>query len=393
MKNKNTFIKGFIGGIILTLIVTLVLIPILRGQLGEGNSSILSNPEVSGKLNVIETLIDQYYLYDVDTAKEAEGIYAGLTAGLDDPYTVYFTAQEYADLMESVSGSYSGIGVSVNQSEDGTITIIKLFEGSPGLEAGMKPGDIFYAIDGKKVEGSDLSTVVAGIKGEPGTTVDITVIRDGSPIDFTVTRKDIEIPTIEYSMLENSVGYIYIAGFDTVTLPQFEAALNDLKAQGMKALIFDVRDNPGGSLDTVVGMLDLILPKGLIVYTEDKNGKRSEEKSDAERQLTLPISVLVNEHSASASEIFAAAIQDYGLGKVVGQTTYGKGVVQSIFPLEDGSALKLTVANYYTPKGNTIQGIGVKPDYEVAIPEAAYEDGTVDKSEDTQLQKAIEVLK
>lgn len=387
--NNNKFIKGFIFGIILTLVIT----TIGRGLLAGSGTGIVADKEVADKIGVIEKLIDRYYLYEADPDVMAEGIYSGLAAGLDDPYTVYFTAEEYSDLMESVSGTYSGIGVSVTQDERGVITVIKLFEGSPGLEAGMRVGDILHAVNGKTIESKDLSTVVAQIKGEAGTTVEITVLRNGQTLDFTVTRKDIEIPTIEYSMLEGSIGYIYISGFDTITLPQFEEAMTDLASQGMKSVIFDVRDNPGGSLDTVVGMLDLVLPEGLIVYTEDKNGKRAEKKSDEENQLTIPAVVLVNEHSASASEIFAGAIQDYEIGTIIGETTYGKGVVQSLFPLEDGSALKLTVSNYYTPKGNTIQGIGVIPDIEETIPENAYDDGVLDREEDTQLQKALEVLK
>lgn len=397
MRQKSSFIKGLISGLVISLIILLCMAFVRLYVLDDnvGSQSIkVDNDSILKKVSLIEELIGEYYLNDADSTDLENGIYKGLLEGLGDPYSVYYTAEEYKSLQESVSGTYSGIGVTVTQDTGGTISIVKPFEDAPGFKAGLRAGDILYAVDDEKVEGKDISTVVAKIKGNAGTTVKISVIRDDSSevLDFTVERQDIEIPTVEHSMMENGVGYIYIASFDEVTVEQFESALKDLADQDMKSLVVDLRDNPGGSLSAVVDILDLILPEGLIVYTEDKDGNRAEEKSDGEHQLDVPLSVLVNENSASASEIFAGAVKDYGIGKIVGKTTFGKGVVQSILPLSDGSAVKLTISNYFTPKGNNINGVGVTPDYDVDIPEEAYADKVIDTDEDTQLQKAIEVL-
>lgn len=394
MKQKSGFIKGLITGLVAALVIVACVV-VVKNYVIEGNTTQaakINTTKVDKKVGLIEELINKYYLNDIDTSELTEGIYAGMLEGLNDPYSVYYTAEEYKSVQESVSGTYSGIGVTVTQDDKGNISVVKVNEDGPGQEAGLQAGDIFYEVDGESVEGMDLSEVVAKIKGEAGTKVTITVYRDGKKMDFTATRKDITVQTIDYKMLDNSIGYIYIGSFDTVTYDQFKQALTDLQSQNAKSIIFDVRDNPGGSLTTVVDMLDLILPKGLIVYTEDKNGKKEEETSDDEHQLTLPVAVLVNENSASASEIFSGAIKDYGLGPIVGKTTFGKGVVQTLLPLSDGSAVKLTIANYYTPKGNSIQGKGVVPDYEVDIPENALDDKVLSTDEDTQLQKAIELL-
>ena len=396
MKQNDRFLKGVFSGFIVALIIVAFIFFAKNFWLsGSGNTDAASidSKKVGDKVELIERIIDQYYLNDKNPGDLEEGIYEGLMLGLEDPYSVYYTAEEYKEVQESVSGKYSGIGVLVSQGQDGSIRVIKVFENSPGLEAGLRPRDIIYKVGNDSVEGRDLSAVVAQIKGEAGTDVDITVIRDGVEVEITVTRKNIEVQTVEHRVIDGSIGYVLINSFDTVTLSQFENALNDLKSQNVKSIIFDVRDNPGGSLSTVVDMLDLLLPEGLIVYTEDKNGKRLEEKSDSKRLITLPMSVIVNENSASASEIFAGAIKDYELGPIVGKTSFGKGVVQSLLPLSDGSAVKLTVANYFTPKGNTIHDVGVVPNYEVEIPDDAYVDGVLDESKDTQLQKAIELNK
>lgn len=398
MREKSGFLKGLISGLCLALIIVLCLFFVNKFILDDNINIQQTNIEdesVIKKVQLIQQLMDEYYLNEVDAAALIEGVYKGFVDGLGDVYSVYYTAEEYASVVESVSGKYSGIGVSVSQDDTGLITIIRPFENAPGFLAGLRAGDILYAVDDEKVEGIDLNTVVAKIKGKAGSTVKISVIREGETdvIDYTVERKDIEIPTVEYSMKDNNIGYIYVGSFDTVTLEQFSAALDSLTEQKMEGLVIDLRDNPGGSLSTVVEMLDLLLPKGLIVYTEDKSGNRSEEyNSDDEHQLNVPLSVIVNGNSASASEIFAGAIQDYGIGEIVGKTTFGKGVVQTILPLTDGSAVKLTIANYFTPNGNNINGIGIVPDFEIDIPKEAYADKIIDPEEDTQLQKATELL-
>ena len=241
----------------------------------------------------------------------------------------------------------------------------------------------------------EIDSVVAMMKGEAGTIVKVTVVRDGvaEPIELTITRDVIEVETIEYEMLANKIGYILISQFDEVTPGQFKQAIEQLEADGMQGLIIDLRDNPGGLLDAVVDMLDYVLPKGLIVYTEDKYGNKQEYKGNDNHELELPIVVMINGNSASASEIFAAAMQDYKKATLVGTTSFGKGIVQSIIPISDGTAIKLTVSKYFTPNGICIHGTGVKPDVEVDLAEELKQKVVIEHEEDNQLAEAIKVLK
>ncbi|RDY29544.1 S41 family peptidase, partial [Lachnotalea glycerini] len=266
---------------------------------------------------------------------------------------------------------------------------------SPGLEAGILPGDILYKVDGTEVTGMEISNVVAMIKGEEGTTVNLTLVREGvsENIELTVERKQIEIPTISYEVLDNNIGYIYISEFDTITESQFTSALDDLNKQGIDGLVVDLRDNPGGNLDVVNSILDQILPEGMIVYTEDKYGEREEYKSDEENQFNKPLAVLINGNSASASEIFAGAIKDYGIGTLVGTKTFGKGIVQRLIELGDGTAMKLTISKYYTPKGYNIHKIGIEPDVEIELDESLKTQAVITHDEDNQLQKALEIIR
>lgn len=348
--------------------------------------------EIENKLEYLDQIIDAYYLNDdeVDVDAMIEGIYAGYISGLDEDYTTYYTAEEYKEVMESTSGAYSGIGVVVSQNRNtGIMTVLRPFEGAPGYEAGMLKDDILYKVAGEEVTGEDISKVVAKIKGEEGTTVDITVYRPSTDeyIDMVVERRLVEIPTVEGQMLEDNIGYIQIAQFDEVTTEQFEEVLKDLENQGMEGLIVDVRDNPGGVLDTVCDMLDIILPKELLVYTEDKNGRREEKWADDDSVLDLPMVVLANENSASASEIFCGTLQDYNRAEIIGTTTFGKGIVQVVVPLTDGSAVKVTTSTYYTPLGRSIHGIGIEPDVEVALDREAQEDNQLAEAINRILEK------
>ena len=307
-----------------------------------------------------------------------------------DKYTVYYTAEEYKSIQESSDGEYCGIGVSVRKNDDGTVLVVEPYEGSPGKEAGLAANDLIISVNGESVIDRDISMIVAQIKGEEGTTVDVEVRREGvaDPIKMTIERRKIEVRTISYEMLDNSIGYIIVNEFDKVTTQQFKNAYNDLKSQGMKGLIIDIRSNPGGLLTTVVDMLDEILPDGLIVYTEDKNKERVEYNGTNPNQADVPIAVLVNGESASASEIFAGAIQDYGVGTIIGTKTFGKGIVQTVRRMTDGSAIKYTVSKYYTPKGQDIHGNGVQPDIVVELAQK-YNSTEYNRSNDTQLQAAI----
>lgn len=342
--------------------------------------------QIDAKLEELNQYIDQYYLFDYEEENLENGIYKGMMAGLGDLYTGYYTPEEYASFMETSNGSYSGIGAMLSQDYNtGIITVVRAFEGSPAAEAGMQTDDILYKVKGEEVTGKDLSLVVTDLKGEEGTDVELSILRGTDVMDLTITRRNIEVPTVESRMVEGEIGYIAITEFDDVTDEQFFAALDALEAQGMKKLIIDLRDNGGGLVDVTCAILDRLLPEGLIVYTEDKYGNRQEEKSDAENYFGGEMAVLVNGNSASASEIFAGAIKDYGVGTLIGTQTFGKGIVQSLFPLSDGSAIKITVSRYYTPEGNNIHEVGIEPDIVLEPAE--------DSEDDVQLLKAIEVLR
>lgn len=374
----HSFFKGALAG---------ALVVLLAG--GVVSCSVFKSEE-NQKMELLNSLIDRYYIGDVDETDLSEGVYKGYIEGLGDPYSVYYDEEETKQMSESLSGEFGGVGALMSQDrETGVITVLQVYDGSPAQEAGMRDGDTLYKVEGEEVTGEDLSDVVSKVKGEKGTQVTLTVLRadTGDEEELTITRDTIEVQTVSHEMKENNVGYIRITEFDTVTYEQYKEALEDLEDQGMERLIVDLRSNPGGNLDTVCDILDLMLPEGLIVYTEDKNGEREEYTSDEENQFDKPLVVMMNGYSASASEIFAGAIQDYGLGQIVGTQSYGKGVVQSVFDLQDGTSVKLTIAEYFTPNGRSIDGEGITPDVEL---EYQYDENNPDA--DNQLEKAMEVV-
>lgn len=356
------------------------------------DSSVIGE-ETNEKLETIQEFIDKNFYFEDDEQALQEGIIRGYMEGLDDPYSVYYTPEEYASFMEDTNGEYVGVGVQVSQDvETMVITVVKVFDG-PAKEAGIKKEDVITKVNGEDISEQDIDTVVDKIKGEEGTDVTITVYRssDKQEHDFTMPRRKVENPTVEYKMLENNIGYISVSSFYEVTGEQFIAAVEDMEGRGMEGLIVDLRDNGGGLLGIAVDMLDYMLPSGKIVYTEDKDGNvTSEYNSDDENYFDKPLVVLVNGYSASASEIFAGAIKDYGIGTLVGETTFGKGIVQRMFPMEDGSAVKLTIAKYFTPNGNDIHEVGIEPDVEVELDAEAYEDS--DGEDDNQLEEAIKII-
>lgn len=410
---KNKFLSGFLSGLAGALFLFTIVLTVYVTQVEGNSNSLLENnkateenkisaaettdktDKIIEKIQKLEAYINQYYMEEVDEDALAEGIYKGLMQSLKDPYSTYYTKAEYDALMESSSGVYYGIGASVSQNvTTGIVSIVKPFLTTPAHEAGLLPGDIVYKVNGEEVTGMDLTEVVGRIKGEEGTKAQITIIREGEsePMEFSIARRKIEVPTIEYEMLADKIGYIAVTEFDEITAEQFKNALADLEKQGQKGLIVDIRNNPGGLLDTVVDMLNRMLPKGLIVYTEDKYGNKEEKFSDAKEEFNKPLAVLINGNSASASEIFAGAIQDYELGTIVGTTSFGKGIVQSIIPLFDGTAIKVTVSKYFTPNGKNIHGIGIEPDVTVELNEGLKQKVVIEKSEDNQLQKAIDIV-
>ena len=402
MENKKQFIRGIAVGVVITAVVaggvsfgSRALTKVSDEKKAESGELNLTSTAVEDKITEIETLVQKYYLNEIDTEQVENYLYKGMIAGLDDAYAAYYTKEEYQSMMDSTNGSYYGIGVEMSQNmTTGIITITRVFEGSPAEEAGLLPGDVIYKVQDTEVTGEDLTKVVSMVKGAEGTTVPISVAREGESdyLTFDVERRTIEIATVEHRMLDGNIGYISIASFDDVTVNQFLTALEDLENQGETALIIDLRNNGGGLVSSAGSILDRLLPEGLIVYTEDKYGNREELKSDAENYFDKPLAVLVNGNSASASEIFAGAVKDYGIGTLVGTQTFGKGIVQKVYPLSDGTAVKLTVSKYYTPKGNNIHGIGITPDVEVELDADVANAITIPEEKDNQLQKAVEIL-
>lgn len=356
-------------------------------------SDILTNKTVK-KIDELMSYIDLYYNDDYDEEDIRNAIYAGTLEGLGDPYSVYYTADEYKDMQINTSGNYYGIGAALSQdAKTKEVTISKVYEGTPAEEAGLKDGDQIIKVNDTESTSKELSALGQEIRGEEGTTVHLQVYRasNNKTFEIDVERKNVELPSITSKMLDGGIGYIQISEFQSKTDEQFKSALADLKKQGMKSLIVDVRSNPGGLINAASNILDQILPEGTVVYTEDKYGKREDYTSDS-NCLDCPIAVLVNENSASASEIFAGAIKDYNYGTLIGTKTFGKGIVQTVLPLEDGDAVKLTTAKYYTPKGNYIHGVGIEPDIELTYKYSGPEDEAYDMKYDNQVQKAIEVL-
>ena len=341
--------------------------------LGSGGGSKESEEDHLQKLDDLKQLIDLYYWEDAEEEALYDGMYHGMLWSLGDPYSCYYSKEEYAALMEEIEGTYCGIGALVSQNASTkVITIVRPFVDGPAYKAGMLPGDILTKIDGEDVSSWDIDLAVKHMKGEKDTIVEVEVWRSsiGEYVDLNITRDLVEVETVTYEMLDDSIGYIYVMQFDEITTQQFETALNALKAQGMKGLVVDIRDNGGGLLTTVCDMLDLFLEeKDLIVYTLDKYDTKEEVFAKEGSIGKIPMAILVNGYSASASEIFSGAMQDYGLATIVGTQSFGKGIVQSIIPLLDGSAIKLTVSTYYTPKGRNIHGTGITPDVVIELAE------------------------
>jgi len=354
-------------------------------------------PEVIQKLEKLEEGINAYYLNadeldSVSVNDIADSMYHGLLEGLGDPYSTYYNEEELKSMLESTKGIYYGIGAYIGYNEEKDYCMVsKCMDGSPAEEVGLQPEDIIVAVDGKDMYKVTTSEIVTYIKGPEHTNVVLTIYREGEKdyLEFTVERRKIETPTVAYKMLDDKIAYIQVAEFDGVTAGQFNEYLKQANDEGMKALVIDLRDNPGGSLTTVVDMASMVVSKKLIVYTEDRYKNRTEYKGKYNSEVDVPLVVLVNGNSASASEIFAGAVKDYQKGTILGTQTFGKGIVQKIFSLDDGTAIKLTISHYYTPNGNDIHGVGITPDEVLDLDVDAY---LKDKT-DNQLNRAVEILK
>lgn len=392
---QGKFKKGFILGIVCTLIIGgggLKVYDVIQDN--ERNQGAVTDSFVQ-KAKYIEDTVKESYTGEVDD-EEMEGyMYKGMMASLGDPYSAYYTSEEYEELTTETTGSYKGIGVVMQQDvTTGEVKVVRCYEGAPGAKAGLLPEDVLIQVNGESISGLELSEVVDKVQNSKDS-VHLTVSREGESeyLEIDVSLEEVNIPVVDHEMLEDQIGYIALYEFTEQTESQYKEAFEDLESQGMERLIIDVRNNPGGLLTSVCNILEDILPKGLIVYTEDKDGNREEYTCSGENELKIPLAVLVNGNSASASEIFAGAIQDYGTGTIVGTTTFGKGIVQSLIPFTDGSAIKTTTAKYYTPSGKCIHGTGIEPDVEVELNENLEQKTSISHEEDNQLQKAIEVVK
>lgn len=392
---QGKFKKGFILGIVCTLIIGgggLKVYDVIQDN--ERNQGAVTDSFVQ-KAKYIEDTVKESYTGEVDDEEMEEYMYKGMMAGLGDPYSAYYTSEEYEELTTETTGSYKGIGVVMQQDvTTGEVKVVRCYEGAPGAKAGLLPEDVLIQVNGESISGLELSEVVDKVQNSKDS-VHLTVSREGESeyLEIDVSLEEVNIPVVDHEMLEDQIGYIALYEFTEQTESQYKEAFEDLESQGMERLIIDVRNNPGGLLTSVCNILEDILPKGLIVYTEDKDGNREEYTCSGENELKIPLAVLVNGNSASASEIFAGAIQDYGTGTIVGTTTFGKGIVQSLIPFTDGSAIKTTTAKYYTPSGKCIHGTGIEPDVEVELNENLEQKTSISHEEDNQLQKAIEVVK
>ena len=401
---RGLFLAGLIAGLGVALLIVAV------AYLGVGLQSALEarsaggyvtleegaavNGQLVSKLQTLEEIIDKrFFLEEVSDRELQDGIYRGLMDALGDPYTVYYSAEELISFMQHTEGTYYGIGAYMTQDTETELPMITgVMAGAPAEAAGLRANDLIYAVNGDSVYGLSLDAAVALIKGPEGTEVTLTIVREDADnfMDFTLTRARVETPTVNLTMFDNGMAYIELTEFDDVSVDQFAEALAVAKGSGMKGMILDLRGNPGGSLDVVVDICKMILPEGLIVYTEDKSGNRKEYTCDGDRKLQVPLVVLIDGNSASAAEIMAGAIKDYSLGTLVGTTTFGKGIVQQVIPLRDGSAIKITTSAYFTPAGNNIHGTGIEPDVLCKFDGEAYY-GSEDRP-DNQLEKAKEVL-
>lgn len=397
---KSGFGLGILTGLIIGVLFSSAVVGgfILAGHISQKNSGTVKtatfNDKTLKKINTIKKLIDSNlyeYSEEVSADNIEEGIFQGMIKSLGDDYAEYISSEKVEEELNDYEGVSYGIGCYVSMDDNDMPQIYGVFEESPAEKAGVREGDIIISVDGESVRGLSLSQVVDLIKGNEGTDVLIEFSRGDEFIELTVTRgKLIETPTVSFGLLKDDerIGYIRIKEFGEVTVEQYEEAINDLREEGIKGLILDIRSNPGGALNAAVGVARQILPEGIIVYTEDKNGVKKEYTCDGQSELDLPLVVLINQYSASASEIIAGSIKDYNKGTLVGTQTYGKGIVQSLMNVGDGSMIKLTTSAYFTPSGNNIQGIGINPDIELEYDyEAAEKDGT-----DNQVNKAMEIL-
>lgn len=385
---KKDFWKGFGAAFVLLAVIY------FGGQfLEQMNIALPFGMSNTAKIRQIEEMLDTYYVEDYDKELAEELMYTGLVAGVGDPYTYYLSADSLAEQVEKNSGHFVGIGVEIYAGDDGYIVVSSVTPGGPAEAAGILAEDKITEVDGESITGKTAADVSALVKGEEGTDVTLTIFREstGEVLEKTVTRQDIQVQTVSWCMMDDNIGYISITNFRENTYNQFKEVLDTLEAEGMEKLVLDLRNNTGGLVKSAHEIGEELLPEGIMVYTMDKEGNREDTLCD-DVYNDVPMVVLVNGNSASAAEILAGAIQDTGRGELIGTTTFGKGLVQRLFTLPDGSGLNVTIQKYYTPNGTSIHGVSITPDYEVELPEEYAQQTNIPAEADTQLQKAVEVL-
>lgn len=396
---KRQKIYKYIMLAVIVATITFLLTSIWMYKIIEGKGKYIyvtaDNSEIGTTLSSFRRLIDQKYLGEINEEDLTNGAIKGYIAGLNDPYTEYFTKEEMEEFTVDVFGNFVGIGVNMlNNTTDNTIVVLSPIKGSPAAKAGIQPGDIITKVDGIAYKGEDLSEASNKIKGEKGTTVKLEIIRDNKTIELEIKRESIKINHVEGEVLENNIGYLSLNTFDDGCAEEFEEQYKELEKKNIKGLIIDVRSNGGGLVDEALEIAELIAPKdATLLITVNKNQKEEVEKSSKKPIIEMPIIMLTNSGTASASEILAGALKDNNKAKIVGTKTYGKGVIQELITLKDGSGIKITTAEYYTPNRNKINKVGIEPDVVVELPKQTQNVGVPTEQEDTQLQKAVEMLK
>lgn len=363
-----------------------------------GYSNKIDFNKVNYNVQSLFNKINKEYLNDFDTEKAEEGIYKGILKSLNDPYSAYYNEEEFKELNEHSSGEFGGVGIQVSATEGEYITVISPIKGTPGDKAGIKSGDRITHINGETVSSKDLEKAVKIMRGKPGTDVNLTILRGegegAKSLDMKITRALINVESVHAKMLDNNIGYIHLSGFQEKSAHEFIEAYKKLKSEGANKIILDLRNNPGGLLDVTMEIADFLLDKGIVINIRHRDG-RTKTLDTVDGKDDLPLVTLINEGSASASEVLSGALQDHKRSRIVGKKSFGKGVIQNLYPINNNGkkeGMKLTIAEFYTPNNNKIHGVGIKPDYEVDIPEGVDKIGVENIEKDTQLQKAIELL-
>lgn len=400
-KEKKYRIYKTIMMIAITVFITFMITSIslytyfINNPITTSSNSKNVNKDISNKLEKYREVIDKYYLGEVDEEKLEEGAIKGYIEGLGDPYTEYISKEDMDDYLDDTMGNFVGIGIyMVKNTNYDRIQVLATIKGSPAEKSGIRAGDLIISVDGVEYKADDMTTASNNIKGEEGTKVKIELLRGTETVKYEITREKVKVNQVEGKVLSNNIGYIQFTSFDETTAEDFKVKYEELTKQGIQSLIIDLRNNGGGIVDQALEIVDYVATKdSVLLYEVDKNNKETVRKAKTDPIINMPIIILTNENTASASEILAGALKDLGKAKTVGTKTYGKGVIQQILKLSDGSGIKITIEEYQTPNRNKINKVGIEPDEEVELPDSVESVLNVKESEDTQLQKAIEMLK